>query len=131
MRPPGGARPRRGPRLLLLLLLASCNGGPAERAEGPDPEPDAIWERLAADDRALADATLQEALERNPSGVEARWRSPHRAAEGIVRPLRTYRTHGGLWCREYLERIVVDGHEVSWSERACRDPAGIWYPIAL
>lgn len=124
-------RPRRVPRLFLLVLLAGCTGDPGERAEAPDPEPAALWERLGAEERALADAAVQEALERNPSGVETRWRSPRGATEGIVRPLRTYRSRAGLWCRDYLEWIVVDGRAISWSERACRDEAGTWHPLAL
>ncbi len=60
-------------------------------------------------DAANADGVLQYALEALTCGATASWSDPEHDASGAVTPLRTFRTRGGLYCREVEESISLEG----------------------
>jgi surface antigen len=129
-------RRRRWPRLwsatmplAASLLTAAIVGTWAvwlaeERAE-------AAAERVLAaqaSDRALAAATMARALDTQVSGSTVTWRNPDSGSAGSVKPLRTFRTADGRWCREFEQRLdALTGQQGRGV--ACRGPAGWWLKL--
>ena len=52
---------------------------------------------------------MQRALETLVSGTMTSWSDPDRYVVGTVMPLRTFKTAGGLDCRELEETISIKG----------------------
>jgi len=80
-------------------------------------------------DQDIIQATIATALEKHLSGVPVAWQNPNSGSSGQVKPIRTFRTTAGQWCREYiLETALRNGGEQSESRRAiaCRDAVGRW-----
>jgi anti-sigma factor RsiW len=87
----------------------------------------AMQELAAAriDERKMIETAVSEALERHVSGVPAQWSSAD-GRRGLVTPIRTFRTAGGEWCREY-EQVIQLGDEVETRRGiACRSTEGGW-----
>jgi len=95
-----------------------------ERAE-------AAAERLLAaqaSDRALAAATVARALDTQVSGSTVTWRNPDSGSAGSVKPLRTFRTADGRWCREFEQRLEAAADQQGRGI-ACRGPSGWWLKL--
>jgi len=91
-----------------------------------------VWSsaQLSAEDhRALADA-VQTSLEKTVSQFVTHWRGARSTVGGTVMPVRTFKTSGGFFCREF--RVTVEGAGASREENlaACRRPNGQWLPGA-
>jgi anti-sigma factor RsiW len=70
---------------------------------------------------ASLEAALQQALESTVSGESLPWLAADDGlATGSVRPVRTYKSTGGQWCREYRIEVTVDGEARSERGIACR-----------
>jgi len=76
-------------------------------------------------------ASIQGALEHDPSGVAANWTDPSTGAQGTVQPLRTLRSQQYGWCRDFAERINVAGRIYALDGTGCRNRAGAWDIVAL
>lgn len=85
-----------------------------------------VGKSLDRADRMYAARTTQTALERAPSGTVSTWRNPDSGNSGTVTPVRTYKTSGGQYCREYQQTVVVGGQSQSAYGTACRQPDGTW-----
>lgn len=108
---------------LWLLLLAALV--PREAIGGGADALPVAYRYLAAQDVAVAAATVQGALEQAVSWDTRRWRSA--AASGAVTPLRTFRTGDGRYCRDYLEVVLARGHAPAYGKStACRSSDGFW-----
>lgn len=66
------------------------------------------------------------AFEHTPSGQAVEWRDPDSRDYGSYTPQRTYRSAQGSYCREYSQRVVIDGREEQAYGTACRQPDGTW-----
>ncbi len=87
---------------------------------------------LSEEDRGIADAARQEALETMPSGQGISWRSVGGYITGDVTPIRTYRNDFTLeWCREYEEVFVLTQGVVRQRKAACRADSGHWVPANI
>lgn len=80
-------------------------------------------------DRDIIQAAVAMALEKHLSGVPATWQNPQSGSHGQVEPVRTFRSAGGQWCREYV--VTADLRSSARQEEvrraiACRDDAGQW-----
>lgn len=64
-------------------------------------------------------------LEHAEDGETIRWNDPQ-GDDYRVRPLRTYQTDSGTYCREYTTTAVVGGRTQETYGRACRQPDGSW-----
>ncbi len=124
--------------VLLATLCTSLAGGcagpesasttaAANRAAGVVPAP--LYVSLTDGDVALANATLDRALERNLSGRPATWRNRSSGNGGSITPLRTYRVANGGFCRDYQETVTVGSDEQAFTATACREPSGLWRPV--
>jgi len=86
----------------------------------------------AVDQRVITGA-LTKALEFNTSGSVSRWRSG--VASGFIKPLRTFVTKNGRFCREFEQSSgKAQGNKLLEKGLACRDTAGQWqvlvrYPV--
>jgi surface antigen len=97
----------------------------AERIRDPARAP--WYDGLAARDVAMAERTVQEALEATPSNTTLYWNRVIAQTSGGVTPIRTFRARGGYYCREYRETVLVGSRIAgSHSAIACRDRDGVW-----
>ncbi len=110
------------------LLSAALFGLAAAGCTGSVPAPQPLYAKLPKADAANADGVLQYALEALTSGATASWSDPEHNASGAVTPLRTFRTKGGLYCREVEELISLEGAADSYRLVGCRYPDGVWRP---
>jgi surface antigen len=113
-------------RARLLSIIAGC----LLQAAPLLAETDSLYRSLAAEDRKLAAATVQEALETLPSRQTRSWRNPATGAYGFVTPLRTFKIESGHYCREYQEAIATPGSAEARQFTACRRASdGTWLPV--
>jgi surface antigen len=83
-------------------------------------------ERARITDRRLLEQVVNRALEKQLSGVTVDWRNPESGTHGTVTPVRTFKSAGGQWCREYARITVTDQRRELRRAIACREPDGNW-----
>ena len=88
-----------------------------------------LYEGLSAADRALAEENLQAALETHESQARISWRRADGSWGGTVMPVRTFRIESGIYCREFIEDIILPGAARSATFTACRDTGGTWITV--
>jgi surface antigen len=86
----------------------------------------AIGNALDQRDKQLAYQRQQATLESVPTGQTGTWRNPDTGHYGSYTPTKTYETSSGQYCREYQEKVVIDGKTHSAYGTACRQPDGSW-----
>ncbi|GGO85636.1 hypothetical protein GCM10011348_34640 [Marinobacterium nitratireducens] len=109
---------------LLVASLSGCASSGAGLGGAPP-----LYQRMSDGDVELADATVQFALDSTPSRQQSRWHNPLSGNEGMVTPLRSFKTEGGIFCRHYSELIRVDSEQERYEDTACRAEDGVWYPL--
>ncbi|GAB4362062.1 MAG: hypothetical protein Kow00114_17040 [Kiloniellaceae bacterium] len=120
----GGGRWRAPAATAWVLLAGACAQAPAP--QGGDP----VYNTLAPRAEVLARNTVQEALETARSRTSLSWTYAEDGSRGEITPLRTYRSSGGFYCREYLEVVVLPAEqETSRQRTACRTEDGLWKPV--
>ncbi|MFQ5954806.1 MAG: RT0821/Lpp0805 family surface protein [Kiloniellales bacterium] len=77
-------------------------------------------------DRRMVEAVVNEVLEKQLSGVTVAWQSAESGSHGSVTPVRTFKSVGGQWCREYLWTTIAGARKERRRAIACREPDGIW-----
>jgi surface antigen len=102
----------------LVALVAGCAAVPADQ---PD-----LHAALAPDDLRAAAGTMQLALETEPDGAGLSWRNPGSGHGGAVRPVATFVSDAGQFCRRYEETLEVGAETATFDQEACRDPNGHW-----
>lgn len=111
-------------RSMLMLglgcgLLAGCAGGSM-------PDTGDLYGSLRGNELTLAARSVQQALETKPDGERVAWTSGRTGWSGAVRPLRTYITSGGYFCRTYEEELRKDTRNERFEHDACRSDKGAW-----
>ncbi len=86
----------------------------------------AIGNALDQRDKQMAYQTQQAALESTRTNQTATWRNPDTGHSGSYTPVKTYENASGQYCREYQEKVVIDGKTNSAYGTACRQPDGSW-----
>ena len=76
-------------------------------------------------------ASIQQALERQPSGDGTAWNDSATGDRGEVRLVRTMHSDRLGWCRDFTENIHVGGRAYSLSGTGCRNQGGQWDVVAL
>ena len=74
-------------------------------------------------------ATMQLALEKNPTGEVSNWSNPENGTGGAVIPTEKFKKSSGGWCSKYDYHIMHDTKVSSGKGIACRDNHGEWKPI--
>ncbi len=80
-------------------------------------------------DQVMARQTAQDAFEKSKTGTTATWRNPDTGHSGSVTPTATYQDNGTV-CRDYEQRIFVDGQQEVLTGTACRNSDGTWSVIS-
>ena len=86
----------------------------------------AIGSALDQRDKQMAYSTHQATLESTRIGETGTWRNPDTGHYGSYTPTKTYESSSGQYCREYQEKVVIDGKTHSAYGTACRQPDGSW-----
>jgi surface antigen len=85
-----------------------------------------IGQSLDNADRTYAQRTATHTLEHAPTGAVSQWANPDSGHSGTFRPVRTYQTRAGEYCREYQQTVTVGARTQSAYGTACRKPDGSW-----
>jgi len=86
----------------------------------------AIGNALDQRDKQLAYQSQQAALENSRTGQATAWKNPDSGHYGSYTPVKTYENSSGQYCREYQEKVTIDGKTSSAYGTACRQPDGSW-----
>lgn len=78
------------------------------------------------DQRYLGDASYNSF----ESGQRSSWRNPDNGNYGYVQPVRSYRSNGGSYCREFQQTIYIDGRARNGYGTACRQSDGSWQIVS-
>ncbi len=111
------------------LIAAAAHGNPAAIAAsviGGGLVGGLIGNMLDERDKRMAAEAAHQALETAPTGTAVTWQNPDTGHSGAVRPIRTYQTTSGTYCREYLQSVTIDGKPEQVIGTACRQPDGSW-----
>ena len=77
----------------------------------------------------LTDRAVQQALESALSGVSVAVADEQVDGTVSITPTRTYRSESQHWCREFVERVMVEGEQVTRFGLACREKDGEWHRV--
>jgi surface antigen len=86
----------------------------------------AVGSALDQRDKQMAYKAQQSALETTRTNETGSWRNPDTGHYGSYTPVKTYESTSGQYCREYQEKVVIDGKTSSAYGTACRQPDGSW-----
>ncbi len=73
---------------------------------------------------------LRRALEASPDQREVAWQNPDADAQYKVTPVKSYESHAGRYCREYITEAVIGGETEKVYGTACRQPDGAWQVVS-
>ena len=117
------ARGRVRPALAAALLALAAAGPAAAQVF-------AGYSGLTATEQARAATTLQQALETLRSGQSAEWTGDSPPVRGYARPLATFRSTGGHWCRVFEEAVITEAGATVREATACRSrDDGRWLEV--
>ena len=77
----------------------------------------------------LTDKAVQQALENALSGVAVAVSDKAVGSTVSITPIRTYKSESQHWCREFVERVMIDGEQVTRFGLACRERDGEWQRV--
>lgn len=102
---------------LLLVMVSGGSGYLMSRGGNAEGQPAA---------GVLVDTTLNRTLETQVSGTTVEWRDEQSGIAGTITPVRTFKTEQGKFCREFIERQLI---QEQWQEQrgiACREGKEEW-----
>lgn len=79
--------------------------------------------------RSELDLAISTALETQLSGQPLLWSASSSDSAARIEVLRTYRSAGGLWCREYRLEATLEGKAQTERAIACRAADEKWYRL--
>ena len=106
--------------VFFLIGLAGCSGL-ATTADSAK-----LYGSMSESDVALAAAAMQVALETKAPNETVDWANAENGNRGSIRPLATFITDRGVFCRAYDERLSIDGRDETVRNTACRSDDGRW-----
>jgi surface antigen len=115
--------------LIITSLLAGCASTPPPPTPAPRPQAAAVqdpYALLTPGEVALAATTMQEALETDPDGKSRSWTNEATGRAGTIKPVRTYVTCNGYYCRAYQEELRSGTKRERFRHDACRNEKGLW-----
>ena len=81
---------------------------------------------IPPDARREMDRSFQQALEYKKSGESVPWSSRNSEISGETKPVNTYKTPDGKFCRRYVQKLKLTGSHRTYFGMAVRGPDGIW-----
>ena len=115
--------------LIVTSLLAGCASTLPPPTPAPRPQAAAVqdpYALLTPGEVALAATTMQEALETDPDGKSRSWTNEATGRAGTIKPVRTYVTRNGYYCRAYQEELRSGPKRERFRHDACRNEKGLW-----
>lgn len=111
------------------LVVAACAQFESlyKTLSGEPSEP--VYSRMSEEDKRLAAATVQDALETGLDNAIRTWSNTRSGISGKVTPVKTFMTDAGVFCRDYRETASLGDAERSHLKTACRDEGGVWHPV--
>jgi surface antigen len=85
-----------------------------------------IGHSLDEADQMYMKKNAQSSLEKVPSHQTSTWVNPDTGHSGSITPTRTYQNASGEYCREYQQKVIINGVEQEAYGQACRQPDGTW-----
>lgn len=79
--------------------------------------------QLSCQDRGYLGDSTSRSLQ---SGQPVSWRNPDSGNYGEVKPVRSYQSDQGQYCREFQQTIYVGGKPAQGYGTACQQPDGSW-----
>ncbi|WP_439816128.1 hypothetical protein [Zavarzinia sp. CC-PAN008] len=79
---------------------------------------------------AALTAAVGRALESATSGAQVNWVDPDTGVQAEVRPVRTWRSASGHWCRAFQQELRLGPAAERQDRVACRTGSGTWEPVA-
>ena len=113
-------------RTIVRLVLAGTLAVAAPACTVPQGSDPAFYATLGETDLVTAASTVQQTLEFAPDGSVRRWANPLSGHAGTVRPVATYVSEDGRFCRQYEEELRVGEGQGSYRHLACREDDGYW-----
>ena len=102
------------------VVAASCTS----TVPTSDVEARPFFQGASAEARSSAYSTMQTALEKTLSGEPSSWQVSDREF-GTLRPVETWKSQSGHWCRRYDETAFIGGVSRKREKIACRND-GRW-----
>ncbi len=115
--------------LIVTSLLAGCATTappPPKPVRAPQAALHDPYAELTPGEVALAATTMQEALETDPDGKSRGWTNEATGRAGTIKPVRTYITSNGYYCRSYQEELRSGPNRERLRHEACRNEKGLW-----
>ncbi len=81
------------------------------------------------DDYQLIKQSAHKALEFSPTGNVIEWKNPNTGIYGSISPTRTFKTKTELYCREYIQKLIIDNQKWVIYATACRNPKNFSWEI--
>lgn len=85
---------------------------------------------LQGSDRAAYDDTAQKGLASAEDGQIVDWKNPETGHSGIFRPVRSFYTAEGRWCRQYRATVAFSEDVQSGVGMACLGNDGRWQIVS-
>jgi surface antigen len=104
---------------MATIGLAACGTGRGLTEGNP-------YQALGSQEQVLAAAARQRALETLPSNAILEWRTDDGQAEGRIRPLATFRSTDGRYCRSFREEVEAASGSDMFTDVRCRTSSGRW-----
>ncbi|MGC0372040.1 MAG: hypothetical protein DGJ47_000745 [Rickettsiaceae bacterium] len=84
-----------------------------------------VGQTLDNHDREIMRQSSQKALETSPTGSSVKWNNPDSGNYGYITPTKTIANDGNI-CREYQQKVIIDGKTQNAYGTACRQSDGSW-----
>lgn len=85
---------------------------------------------LIGSDRVEYDRTTQKGLASAQDGQVLDWKNPETGNSGIFRPVRSFYTADGSYCRQYRSTVAFEKGVYSGNGMACLRANGIWQVVS-
>ena len=86
----------------------------------------AIGKNMDKVDQMEMERAQYNAFEYTPSGTSTDWYNPDTGNSGAVTPEPAYKNTQGQYCREFQQKVTINGQQQDAYGTACRKPDGSW-----
>lgn len=115
--------------IFFMCILAAVACSPVDPTRDTDTAP--LYTEMTPEDVRTANQVVQNALENVLSGTVLSWQNPVSGHSGSVKPVRTFRSKSGLYCRDYDETLSIGDRTETYTDAACRGADGQWNPVVV
>ena len=92
--------------LVAAILATACQPAPKQKPVAKSEAVPTFYSGIARPEREMAETARQKALETLISSKSLEWQSDRSKLAGKISPIRTFKSTGGQYCREFEERLI-------------------------